>query len=383
MMPSRHPRVPEHRVRLPPQLRRLQQLLFDGGESTGRLLDEQLFVVREELVQWRVEETHRDGETVHRLEDADEVGLLLRPQLFQRAVFVVGRVGEDHALHDRKPVAEEHVLGAAETDAFGAELARLGRVLGKIRVRADLHRAELVGPTEDDPEGTRRLGRDHRDRAQHDLAGVAVDRDDVALVHDDAACLELLRLHVDLHGLGAADRGRAHPARDHRRVRHQAAARRQDALGRDHAVQVVGRRLGSHEDHTFAGGGVRFRVVRGEVDLAHRRARRRVQALGEHVELRRGVELRVQHLVELCGLHAQHRFALVDDALVLHLDGHPERSHGGSLADARLQQEQATLLDRELDVAHVAVVLLELFHHLEELLGAARGSPCPCRRAVR
>ena len=82
------------------------------------------------------------------------------------------------------------------------------------------------------------------------------------------------------------------------------------------------------------------------------------------------VELRVQQLVELRGLHAQHRFALVDEPLVLHLDGHAQRGRRGALADARLQDEQATLLDRELDVAHVAVVALEQLHHVEQLLVA-------------
>ena len=59
---------------------------------------------------------------------------------------------------------------------------------------------------------------------------------------------------------------------------------------------------------------------------------------------------------------------LVDQALVDHLDGHAQRGRGGALADARLQHEQATLLDRELDVAHVAVVVLEQLHHAEQLL---------------
>ena len=88
----------------------------------------------------------------------DEVFLLLRAQLLERGAFLVGRVGEDHALHDREPVAEEHVLGAAQADAFGAELARLLRVLGKVGVRAHLEAAQLVGPTED----RRRSGRSAR-----------------------------------------------------------------------------------------------------------------------------------------------------------------------------------------------------------------------------
>ena len=92
------------------------------------------------------------------------------------------------------------------------------------------------------------------------------------------------------------------------------------------------------------------------------------EPFGQHLELGLGVELRVQELVELGRLHAQHRFALVDQPFVDHLDRHAQRGRGGALADARLEHEQATLLDRELDVAHVAVVVLEQLHHAEQLL---------------
>ena len=63
-------------------------------------------------------------------------------------------------------------------------------------------------------------------------------------------------------------------------------------------------------------------VVGGEVHLADGRAGRRVQALGERVVLRVGVELWVEELVELRGLHAQHGFLLVDQAFLDHLDRH-------------------------------------------------------------
>ena len=159
--------------------------------------------------------------------------------------------------------------------------------------------------------------------------------------------------------------------------RHEAAARREDAFGRDHAVQVVGRRLGPHEDHAApppracasASSAVKYTLPTAAPGDA-------LRPLASTVERRLRVELRVQQLVELRGLHAQHRFALVDQALVVHLDRHAQRGRGGALADARLQHEQATLLDRELDVAHVAVVVLEQLHHVEQLLVAARGSGC-------
>ena len=152
----------EHRVRLAPHLGRAEQLLFVGGHRALRLLDDQLFVIGQELVQRRVEQTNRHRQAIHRFEDADEVFLLLRAQLLERGALLVGRVGQDHALHDREPVAQEHVLGAAQADAFRAELARLLRVLGQVGVRAHLQGAELVGPAEDRREVAGRLGGDDR-----------------------------------------------------------------------------------------------------------------------------------------------------------------------------------------------------------------------------
>ena len=78
--------------------------------------------VREELVQRRIEETDRGREALQRLEDAEEVVALIRQQLGERGFAVVEVVGEDHLAHRVDAVAlEEHVLGAGEADADGAE----------------------------------------------------------------------------------------------------------------------------------------------------------------------------------------------------------------------------------------------------------------------
>ena len=67
-------------------------------------------------------------------------------------------------------LGHEHVLGPAEADALGAELARLRRVLGRVRVRAHLQPADLVGPAEDGLEVLVDLGRDERHLADDDVA---------------------------------------------------------------------------------------------------------------------------------------------------------------------------------------------------------------------
>ena len=70
--------------------------------------------MREELVQRRVEEADGGREAFERLEDADEVFLLVGQQLGERLLPVLDVVGENHLAHGVDAVAfEEHVLGAA------------------------------------------------------------------------------------------------------------------------------------------------------------------------------------------------------------------------------------------------------------------------------
>ena len=70
-------------------------------------------------------------------------------------------------------------------------------------------------------------------------------------------------------------------------------------------------------------------------------------------------------MVELLRSNAQNGLFLGDEAFLLHVDGNLQRSSGGTLANAGLQHEELALLDGELDVHHVAEVLLE---HDEDVL---------------
>ena len=101
----------------------------------------------QELVQGRVEQPDRDRVARHRPQDALEVGLLERQQPVERAAAAGLVGGHDHLAHHGEPlVAEEHVLGAAQADPLGAELARPDRILGRVGVRAHPEPADLVGP---------------------------------------------------------------------------------------------------------------------------------------------------------------------------------------------------------------------------------------------
>ena len=320
-------------------------------------------------MQRRVEQSDRDRQAGHDLEQIGEVLPLHRQQFGERGAPAFFGLREDHLAHRDDALAlEEHVLGAAQADAFGAEAARGARVERRLGVGAHLHPAHPVGPCHQRRELAGHLRLDHRHRADQHLAGRAVDGDDVALLQGDAAGLHRLRRVVDADRAGAGDAGLAHAARDDRRVRSHAAAGRQDALGGVHAVNVLGRGLDAHQQHLVAGRLKRLGLVGGEDDLAARRAGRSRQARGEGLALDARVDRRVQQLVEGRRLDAGDRLFLGQQALVGHLDRDAQRGARGALAVAGLQHPQLAALDGELHVLKVAVVLLEQLRRRDELL---------------
>ena len=180
---------------------------------------------------------------------------------------------------------------------------------------------------------------------------------------------QFLLVLVDFDAAGAGHARNTHAAGDHRRVAGHAAARRQNALRHFHAVDVVRHGFGAHQDHRR---GFRrdHRLVGREHHLSHRGAGRCRQTLGDQSQrlLRLRIEHRVQKLIELLRIHAQHRFLLVDQAFLHHVDGDLDRRRTGALAVAGLQHEELAVLHGELEILHVAIVLFQFARDLAELV---------------
>ena len=78
------------------------------------------------------------GQRFHGLEQADKVGALHGQELLERVAAVLLVVGQNHGAHVLDAVfGKEHVLGAAEADAFGAEQAGLLGVARNVGIGAD------------------------------------------------------------------------------------------------------------------------------------------------------------------------------------------------------------------------------------------------------
>ena len=174
------------------------------------------------------------------------------------------------------------------------------------------------------------------DRAEDHLAGAAVDRDRVGLAEVVAVEGRLLRLLVDRERLAAGDARLPHPAGDDCCVRGHPAVRGEDALGRDHPVDVVGGRLPADENHVLAGAAF-DRGIGVEDQVPAGCPGRRVEALRDHVHARARVDHRVQELIELIGIDARDGVLARDQALLDHVHGGLQCGCGGPLRTSGLE----------------------------------------------
>src|SRR3546814_10647185 len=87
-------------------------------------------------MQRRVEQADGDRQARHHAENLGEIAALLGEQFRKRGAAPVLAVGEDHLAHrgDARGV-EEHMLGTAQPDALGTEIAR--------DLRSEEHTSEL------------------------------------------------------------------------------------------------------------------------------------------------------------------------------------------------------------------------------------------------
>ena len=112
-------------------------LLNRLADSLGERLHV-LLALGQKLVQRRIQQADGHGQVAHLPEQGEHVLPLEFQQLVQVTPPLVFVLGEDHGAHDVDAVAvEEHVLGAAQADALGAEFTRLGGIFRGFGVGAN------------------------------------------------------------------------------------------------------------------------------------------------------------------------------------------------------------------------------------------------------
>ncbi len=321
-------------------------------------------------MQRRVNQADDHRQAVHGAEDAVEVVVLQFGELVQRLLLGLRISGQDVVLEELRTVAQEHVLGAAQADALRAIGAGAGRLLLIVGVGPHHQATDFVGPAQNlEQLGLLfQLGSHDGNLPDVHIALGPVQRDELAFLDHPTVDGEVLLFQVDLD-VGATGHARlAQLPRHHCRMAGRAAFRRQDTLGRQHTVHIA--RLGqrAHQDHWLAFLALGFGGVGIEVDLAHCRARRGIQALGHRLDLFQHllVEARVQQLIDHVGGDARHGFGGRDQPFVHHVHGDLDCRGCRALAATGLQHPQLAVLDGELDVLGLAVVLFQDVGHAHQ-----------------
>ncbi len=128
-----------------------------------------------------------------------------------------------------------------------------------------------------------------------------------------------------------------------------------------HPVDVLRRGLHAHEDDRFALPCAPLRLVGVEDDVAARGPRAGGQAPRELSLGSLRVDGGVKELVDAVRVDAEDRLFLGDEALLRHVDGRPHgvRARVRFATEPALEHVELAVLDRELEVLHVAEVMLE------------------------
>ena len=148
--------------------------------------------------------------------------------------------------------------------------------------------------------------------------------------------------------------------------------RREHAARLDDPVDVVGRRLRAHEDDGFPRPPLLLRPVGVEHDLAGRGARRGVQPAPRDLVLRVGSIIGWSSWSSWPGSTRTTASSCPSSPSETMSTAMRSAAGGRPLPRARLEDVEGALLDRELDVLHLAVVLLEPRHRRGELLVGGR-----------
>ena len=297
-------------------------------------------------------------------------------------------LGQDHLLEPvDTTVAEEHVLGATEADAFGAHVDCHRGIAGAVGIRAHLDFAQAIDPRHQLPVFRRHRGIDQLHVALVDLAGGAVECDVVAFLEVPPVDAQAFLRVIDRQRIASDDTALAPTAGDHGSVAGLAAGLRQDAAGRVHAADILRAGFLADQNHPVLSCGC-FGRIGGEINSTRGSAGHGIDTCCQQGFAAIGgtdarVDLRIEESLDVFGFDAADGLGFLDQAFLDHVDSDLEGCHWRALAAACLQHVERAFLDSKLDVLHVTVMPLEGLAHTHELFIGAAVATLQCRQLHR
>ena len=333
-----------------------------------------------ELMQRRIQITHRHRTAFQCLIHALEVSLLERQNLCQCSLTLLHGIRQNHLADLRNTLRiKEHVLGTAQTNAFCTQTNRIGCILRGICIGADGQLTEAVCPCHDTAEVTAYRCFYRGDHALINLAGGAVKGNFIAFMEGIAAQGKFLCILINLDVTAAGYTAGTHTAGYYCCMGSHAAANGQDAFCCMHAFNVLRRGFQTHQNNLFPLllMGI-LRVICGKVNLTSRSTRRCGQCFTDNLAALQClcIKGRMQQLIQALCLNAQNCFFRCNSAFIHQITGNLHSCRCGTLAVSCLQEEQIAFLDGEFHILHVAVMVFQTVGNVHKLCITLRQILC-------
>ena len=104
-------------------------------------------------MQRRIEQANSDWKSVHRFKNANEVLALQWQKRIERLLLLLVAVGENQSFNVLLTLAEEHVLGAAQSDALSPHPASAGSIVGGVGIGTHTKSTHCVGTRDESING--------------------------------------------------------------------------------------------------------------------------------------------------------------------------------------------------------------------------------------
>ncbi len=321
-----------------------------------------------------IKQANGNRQPFHLTENAKEIFLLHRQDLFEGTFATRQVIGQDHLAYGLNPVPlKKHVLSTAQPDPLGTKIARHLGIIGSIGIRAHLEATKTIGPHHQDSKIATDLRLDLGYIAKQYFAGRSIKGDIfTTFYHYARFSHKLLFLIIYFNGATTGNAAFSHPACNNCSMRSHPATGRQNAACSVHAMNILRTGFHSHKDNIFLQPRHFFCFVGSEDDLTAGCAGRSRQPPRDNILFRLGIQGWMKQLVKLVGTDPQYGFLLADQPFPDHLHGDTDSGMGSTFTGTGLQHVEFSLLDGKLNILHILVMLLEQITNFYQLLITSR-----------
>ncbi len=320
-------------------------------------------IVRYELVERWVEQADVHVATIHSLEDAVEVSLLIWEELGKCFFTTLHRICQNHLAHrNNLLIIKEHVLCTCQSDTLGTECTSYLSIMWSICIGTDFHLGIFIAEIHQFLEVTRKLCSLCLNLTSINLTCSTIQRDEITLLVNYTFDFNGLSLIIYIDRASTRYTALTHTTSNHGSVGSHTTTSGKNTLSSRHTSEVFRRSLDTNHDDLLAILMPFLSIVCVEYDLTTSSTRRSRKTLCDDLSLRERqlIEYRVQQFIKFLWLTTEDSSLLVDHTLVKKIHSNLHHRSTCTLTVTSLEEPEFTFLYGELHILHIMIVVLQL-----------------------